>query len=399
MSRRRRVAAIALVCALGLSVSPGRGTHRAYAAPSGPSLPPQDYGSPVAPPPVELPPGTGDLAKPGGTGAGPGDDAVGAGAADASLDAVRLRIDSLYRQAGSATDAYNLATERAAEQKAQLAATARALVEGQERIAALKQQAGAAARAQYRGGGLPPSAGLALTDDPQAMIEGLARAKDEQHAANGLLNELTTTQDDLTGYARDAGTNWQKLRDDQRTTAKTKKEITAKISDARELEAGLKAAEKARLRTLEQDAVATAQTAWLNSRAPSDMNRAPSAAGARALAFATAQIGKPYVWGAAGPDTYDCSGLTSQAWAAAGTPVPRTSQEQWRLLPHVPLADLRPGDLIVYYADASHVAMYAGGGKIVQAPRPGRDVTLSEAGAMPVLGAVRPDGGGVTPGT
>ncbi|GAA3729173.1 C40 family peptidase [Streptomyces tremellae] len=399
MSRRRRFAAIALVCALGLSVSPGWGTHRAYAAPAGPSLPPQDYGPPVAPPPVELPPGTGDSANPGGTGGGSGDDSIGSGAADASLDAVRLRIDSLYRQAGSATDAYNLATERAAEQKAQLAATARALVDGQERIAALRQQAGATARAQYRGGGLPPSAGLALADDPQAMLEGLARAKDEQHAANGLLHELTTTQDDLTGYARNAGTNWHKLRENQRTTAKAKKEITAKISDARDLEAGLRAAEKARLRTLEQDAVATAQTAWLNTRAPSDMNRAPSAAGARALAFATAQIGKPYVWGAAGPDTYDCSGLTSRAWAAAGTPVPRTSQEQWRLLPHVPLADLRPGDLIVYYADASHVAVYAGGGKIVQAPRPGRDVTLSEAGAMPVLGAVRPDGGGVTPGT
>ena len=129
----------------------------------------------------------------------------------------------------------------------------------------------------------------------------------------------------------------------------------------------------------------------MNTYAPSDMNRAPSAAGTRALAFATAQIGKPYVWGAEGPDSYDCSGLTSQAWAAAGLPIPRTSQEQWRLLPHVSLADMRPGDLIIYYKDASHVAMYAGGGKILQAPRPGRDVTLSEAGAMPVLGVVRPD--------
>jgi cell wall-associated NlpC family hydrolase len=392
VSRRRRVAAaIALVCALGLSVAPGWGTHRAYAAPKPPGspLPAQDYGSPVAPPPVELPPG-GAAGNGAGTSAGSGS-AVARGVTDSSLDTVRRHIDTLYQQAGSATDAYNLAAQRTSEQKAQMARTAQALVDSQVRIAALKQQAGAAARAQYRSGGLPPSAQLVLTDDPQGFIDGLSRATNEQKATNNLLKQLKATQTDLTTYAQDASTNWKSLRKNQQTTADTKKQIKQEISDAKALESGLEADQKARLATLEQDAVATAQTVWLNTDAPSDMNRAASAAGTRALAFATAQIGKPYVWGAEGPDSYDCSGLTSQAWAAAGLPIPRTSQEQWRLLPHVSLADMRPGDLIIYYKDASHVAMYAGGGKILQAPRPGRDVTLSEAGAMPVLGVVRPD--------
>jgi cell wall-associated NlpC family hydrolase len=316
---------------------------------------------------------------------------VAQGATDSSLDTVRRRIDTLYQQAGSATDAYNLAVQRTSEQKAQMARTAQALVDSQVRIAALTQQAGAAARAQYRSGGLPPSAQLALTDDPQGFIDGLSRATNEQKATNNLLKQLKATRTDLTTYAQDASTNWKTLKKNQQTSADTTKQIKQKISDAKTLESGLEADQKARLATLEQDAVATAQTVWLNTDAPSDMNRAPSAAGTRALAFATAQIGKPYVWGAEGPDSYDCSGLTSQAWAAAGLPIPRTSQEQWRLLPHVSLADMRPGDLIIYYKDASHVAMYAGGGKILQAPRPGRDVTLSEAGAMPVLGVVRPD--------
>ncbi|MCA1222303.1 C40 family peptidase [Streptomyces sp. 8L] len=394
MSRRRRVAAaIALVCALGLSVSPGWGTHRAYAAPKPPgsSLPPQDYGTPVAPPTVGLPPGAG---KGPGTSASSGaDSGSGAadGATDSSLDSVRRRIDTLYQQAGSATDAYNLAAERTTEQKAQLAETAQALVEGQTRIASLKERAGAAARAQYRSGGLPPSARLALTDDPRSFLDGLSRATAEQKATNTLLKQLTTTQTDLTTYAKDASTNWRTLQKDQQTTARTRKQIQRKISDAKDLESGLEAAQRARLAELEQDADATAQTTWLNTQAPSDMNRAPSAAGARALAFATEQIGKPYVWGAEGPGSYDCSGLTSQAWAAAGLSIPRTSQEQWRLLPHIAIADMRPGDLIIYYKDASHVAMYAGDGRIVQAPRPGRDVTLSDAGTMPVLGVVRPD--------
>ncbi|WP_167738707.1 C40 family peptidase, partial [Streptomyces prasinopilosus] len=119
--------------------------------------------------------------------------------------------------------------------------------------------------------------------------------------------------------------------------------------------------------------------------------RAPSAAGARALRYAVEQIGKPYEWGAEGPEAYDCSGLTSEAWRAAGTPVPRTSQEQWARLDRVPLDELRPGDLVVYFPDATHVAVYLGDGMVVQAPRPGAQVKVSPVAANPVLGAVRPD--------
>ncbi|WP_030906781.1 C40 family peptidase [Streptomyces sp. NRRL F-5126] len=392
MSRRRRVAAaITLVCALGLYAAPVATASRAYAAPAphsggGASLPAQDHGSPVAPPPVELPPGAAGHGTH-GTGTTQGT------SSDAALDKVRQHIDSLYQQAGSATDAYNLATERASEQKDQMARTAAALVAGRARIAALKKQAGAAARAQYRNGGLPASARLALTGDPQSFLDGLGHAAAEQKATNRLIKQMTDAQADLTTYARDAGASWQKLKKNQQATAENKKEIKRKISDAKRLESGLTASRRARLAKLEQDAAATAQTTWLNSSAPGDMNRPPSESGAKALAFATAQLGKPYVWGAEGPDTYDCSGLTSQAWAAAGIHIPRTSQEQWRLLPHVAVADMRPGDLIIYYKDASHVAMYAGGGEIIQAPRPGKDVMVSKAGTMPVLGVVRPDAG------
>jgi cell wall-associated NlpC family hydrolase len=107
--------------------------------------------------------------------------------------------------------------------------------------------------------------------------------------------------------------------------------------------------------------------------------------------YATDQMGKPYEWGAEGPGSYDCSGLTSQAWASAGHGIPRTSQEQWKQLAHVGIKDMRPGDLIIYFDDASHVGMYVGDGAIVHAPRPGRTVTITGAGSMPILGVVRPD--------
>ena len=112
-----------------------------------------------------------------------------------------------------------------------------------------------------------------------------------------------------------------------------------------------------------------------------------------AVSYALAHLGSPYVWGAAGPDEFDCSGLTSQAWAAAGNPIARTSQEQWASLLHVPSgAPLRPGDLVVYFADATHVGMYVGDGMVVQAPRPGTVVRLTTLHRMPVLGIVRPEG-------
>lgn len=87
------------------------------------------------------------------------------------------------------------------------------------------------------------------------------------------------------------------------------------------------------------------------------------------------------------------SGLTARAWAAAGRTLPPTSGEQWRTLPKVPTGSLRPGDLVVYFPDAAHVALYVGGGRVVHVPRPGAAVAVSPLAAHPVLGAVRPDAG------
>ena len=124
---------------------------------------------------------------------------------------------------------------------------------------------------------------------------------------------------------------------------------------------------------------------------PGGSLRAPSAGGREALAYAAEQIGKPYRWGAEGPDAYDCSGLTSRAWARAGVDVPRTSQRQWAELPRVRLSELRPGDLVLYFPKATHVAVYLGDGMVIHAPRPGARVKVSPLASNPLLGAVRPD--------
>ena len=105
-------------------------------------------------------------------------------------------------------------------------------------------------------------------------------------------------------------------------------------------------------------------------------------------------IGTQYVWGSADPNVgFDCSGLTSWAWAQAGVYIPHSSAAQYSSLPHVPLGSVQPGDLIFYYSPISHVALYIGGGQIVHAthPGPGGAVhTDSMYGYDPPVGAARP---------
>ncbi|MGW2746656.1 NlpC/P60 family protein [Streptomyces sp. NPDC001450] len=307
------------------------------------------------------------------------------------LQRVREKLDKLYHDAAVATDAYNAAEERTKEQSARIVELARKIVEGQQKLERLKNQAGAAARAQYRSGGLPPTAQFLLSDDPQEFIDGAGTVLNGQRATNKLIAEMTRTQKDLQGYADDASAQWQKLEANRKAKAAAKKKIKQQISEAEQLESRLEKKERERLAELEQQAAYQAQTKWLDTGVLDEIKSKASAQGRKAVEFATAQLGKPYVWGAEGPKSYDCSGLTSQAWLNAGHPIPRTSQEQWKQLKHVDIEDMRPGDLIIYFDDASHVAMYVGDGAIIHAPRPGRTVTVAGAGSMPILGVVRPD--------
>ncbi|MER6223138.1 NlpC/P60 family protein [Streptomyces sp900105755] len=311
--------------------------------------------------------------------------------ADKDLEAVQAKLDKLYHDAAIATDAYNAAEEAARKQSAEIVGLAKKIVKGQQKLDELKERAGRAAAAQYRTGGLPDSAKLMLSDNPSEFLDGAGRVLEGERATKALIREVTQTQQDLKQYAADAADQWNRLEAGRKEKAAAKKKITQRIAAAEKLESTLEKKQKERLAELERESAYKAQTAWLDTGILDEIHSKASAAGRKAVAFATAQLGKPYVWGAEGPDSYDCSGLTSQAWASAGKPIPRTSEEQWKQLRHVDVKDMRPGDLIIYFDDASHVAMYIGDGAIIQAPRPGRTVSIGGAGSMPILGVVRPD--------
>ncbi|MFF7233682.1 NlpC/P60 family protein [Streptomyces sioyaensis] len=308
------------------------------------------------------------------------------------LDDVRKKIDALYRKAEQATDAYNAAKEQVDVQQKQIVQLARTIDTTQQKLAALKRQAGALASAQYRGGGLPAEAKLVLNADPERFLDNATLARKGQLAAKRVMSQLVHLKGDLQRYSASATDRWEKLEANRKKKESAQRDIKKQIDAAKELESRLAAKEKDRLKKLEDEQAFKQQQKWLDSGVLDDISNKASAEGKKAISYATAQIGKDYVWGAEGPDTFDCSGLTLRSWQAAGRTIPRTSQEQWRQLPRVALKDMRPGDLIIYFSDASHVGMYLGDGAIVHAPRPGRQVTITGAGSMPILGVVRPDG-------
>ncbi|MEU6549344.1 C40 family peptidase, partial [Streptomyces sp. NPDC046915] len=114
---------------------------------------------------------------------------------------------------------------------------------------------------------------------------------------------------------------------------------------------------------------------------------------AQALAFARAQIGRPCVWGATGPDSYDCSSLTQVAWRAAGVTLPRAAREQADAGTPVALSEAQPGDLVIFFQDAGHVGLYSGNGMMIHAPGQGayiREESVYGAGEAAIHRVIRP---------
>jgi cell wall-associated NlpC family hydrolase len=303
-------------------------------------------------------------------------------------------LQTLYRQAEKATETYNGTAEKLKQQRAEAARLDAKLSRARTALRDSRSEVGRLARQQYQSStDISPYVRLLLSRDPQ-------HALDQSHVIGQLARKQAESVEQLTGTEKRANGLARKARKalaEQITLTERQKkqqdDIQRRLTEVEKLLASLSAKRRAELAEVEHEGAAAAQKRFLASGALSGA-RSPSEMGDKALRYAVDQIGKPYQWGGAGPKSYDCSGLTSQAWVHAGRAIPRTSQEQWAQLPHVPLNRLRPGDLIIYFPEATHVALYLGDGMVVQAPRPGTRIKVSPIAANPVLGAVRPDPGG-----
>ncbi|MET7479180.1 NlpC/P60 family protein [Streptomyces sp. NPDC005648] len=302
-------------------------------------------------------------------------------------------LQTLYRQAEQATETYNATEEKLRRQQARTDHLDQELARTRLSLDNSRTEAGRLARQQYQNStDISPYVRLLLARNPQ-------QALDETHVIGQLAQDRAETVGRLTGTekkAADLAREARKALDAQLTLAERQKknrdDVQQRLENVEALLASLTPDQISALAALENTQTEEAQHRLTTSGALGDDAREPSREGDRAVRYAVQQLGKPYEWGAEGPASYDCSGLTSQAWGHAGTRIPRTSQEQWAQLPRVSLKQLRPGDLVVYFPEATHVAMYLGDGKVIQAPRTGETVKVSPIATYPILGAVRPDG-------
>lgn len=301
------------------------------------------------------------------------------------------QLQTLYRKAEEAGELHNGTEEELKKRAAEAGKLRGELAEARAALDSGRRDAGRLARDQYQGRtDFSMYLRLLLADDP-------ARALEQSHVIERAQAGRSAVVERLTGAERHAEVLAAKSRaaqDRQRELTAQRKEqhdtVRSRLKAIEAMLASLSTGQLEALSALEEKNIGEAQDALTASGALSSV-RTPSGEGGKAVRYAVEQIGKPYVWGAEGPETYDCSGLTSQAWSAAGRDIPRTSQEQWRRLPKVPLGSLRPGDLVVYFPKATHVALYIGDGLVIQAPRPGTTVKVSPLASNPLLGAVRPD--------
>lgn len=228
-----------------------------------------------------------------------------------------------------------------------------------------------------------------------------ATATKKREEAAMILESLTKSQDELQTTKTAVQTKLvQARRLLSRLTAEEKLRLTA-IEREKQAEAGRQAQELARQQQAaeqrRQEAAAAEQQPAGASASDIPTATVPGSSYAtkaeKALAFARAQVGKPYVCGATGPDSYDCSGLTQAAWRAAGFTLPRTTSDQVNAGTTVPLSDIQPGDLVFFYEDISHVGLYLGNGMMIHAPKPGayvREESIFYDGESAVHSVVRP---------
>ncbi|MFD0314439.1 C40 family peptidase [Streptomyces flavalbus] len=290
-------------------------------------------------------------------------------------DDTRAEVDRLYAQAEKATEAYNEADERTDALRGEVGAVQDRVARQQERINTLREALGSLAGAQYRSGGLDPTVALLFSQDPDDYLD---RASVLDRISGHHADQLTDLQEAMRELAQDRAEATRKLGElekSRKAVAAHKRTVERKLAKARQLLNRLTAEDRAAYERASRSGRA-------DLPAPGAV-AAPSARAAAAVAAARSALGRPYVWGAAGPGGFDCSGLTQWSYAQAGVALPRTSQGQRYAGRHVPLSQAQPGDLVTYHSDARHVAMYVGNGQVIHAPYPGAPVRYDPVGMIP----------------
>jgi cell wall-associated NlpC family hydrolase len=351
--------------------------------------------------------------------------------ADKKAEAQRIasQLDAQSSRLADLAEQFNEARLQSEKVSGEAAAAAAEVARLNDQVAENRRAVKAQAVAAYVKGGLSPTANLDSTTaiDPSrleqyvaSIIGQRADALDELQAAKQALAERQTALDAARAKARSAVAKVDASKrdasaaqaDQQATLGKVQGELAGLVaaeSQRRAAEEARKAQQALAARQARDDAAranptrtATApdgstKTAPRTSPKPKTSPAEPTgpppgppASGASAaVAKAKQQIGKPYEWGAAGPDSFDCSGLTMFSWKAGGRSLPHSSRSQWGATTRVAIDDLQPGDIVFYGSPIHHVGLYVGGGQMLEASETGTPVRYASIYRKDLVGAGR----------
>ncbi|MGH6654698.1 MAG: NlpC/P60 family protein [Actinocrinis sp.] len=347
--------------------------------------------------------------------------------------AVRQQVGTLYQQAEAATQQYDAAAERIASLQAAVAnaGSQAALLRGSLNQATAGL--GRLAAEQYRNEGLSPSMDLMFSAHPDNYLERAGVTDRIATVDRQRVLAALRAQQALANLQNESAADLSNLRTAQEQASARKAEVEARLTAARNELSSLSAGDRSQVTaalargnglapgygpglgtslSIAAPSLQSLLSAITSSAGPlagadgsgaADGRSNAHAHGAHgrigmpgadravtAVETAYSELGKPYVWGATGPGEFDCSGLTQHAWAAAGVQLPRTSQEQAGAGQSVPVSEIRPGDLVVYFSGRTHIGMYVGRGLVIHAPHPGAVVQFAPLQSMPIDKVVRP---------
>ena len=310
--------------------------------------------------------------------------ATGAGAApQPTVDQVQARINQLTSQFDKVSEQLDQASQQLSAAQSRLSQVRLRLDHANSQFQTEQASVAQNAAAAFEDTGATSIAGVLTSGDPSVVLQQGALLMEVSGNRSAQTKQLLTDASQLAGVE-------QEMQRTETGIAGLKQQLAGHKSSLGKLIDTQKAT-LASLTVPQQQAV-TNHSIGGSGTTSATYTGTTSTQGGKAVAFAYAQLGKPYQWGATGPGSFDCSGLAQAAWAAAGVSIPRTTYAQWAALPHISTSALEPGDLL-YFDGIGHVAVYVGGGYLIDAPQTGMDVQkvpLSGWYASTLVGAARP---------
>lgn len=300
--------------------------------------------------------------------------------AEPDIDDVKKQVDALYHQAEQAQERYNDAQLELRELNRDLAVLREDQSLQNERVAGAQANVEDSVVRQYVGEGISAVGQVMVANDPGLFLGQLSTMSAFNDLQAGMYDDYATELEALNLRRQATNRRAAEVQNIEQRLGAEKAEVDGSLAEAKDLLGELEAEERAALLA----AASSGGPVVLPSNIPA------SGRAAIAIRYAMAQVGDRYSYGAAGPDAFDCSGLTMMAWAQAGVGLPHSSGAQSGSGPRIAANQLQPGDLVFYYSPISHVGMYIGNGLIVHAANPGAGVRVSGLYSMPYSGAVRP---------